>query len=175
MSHTYELLAGLLDYPEEDWGERLAACREHTDATMERIRSALDGFASDVEHLALPALQERYAQTFDLDPAAALEVGHHLFGDSYRRGLFLARLKETEDQCGIDAQRQLPDHLPVLLRLLPRLDDADLRSSLLTSCMLPALDAIERALAGRGNPYARLVTAVRHAIAQEEGGAPRPS
>jgi nitrate reductase delta subunit len=154
-------LADLLEYPGEDWPQRLAASltllREETLAELSRQTKALP----------LEALQESYTQTFDLNPVAALEIGYHLFGENYKRGLFLAQLRETEAQYEMDEQRQLPDYLPTLLRLLTRLNDRELREDLIAECLLPAIRKMKTALRSKENLYAPLIEAVEARLKAE--------
>jgi nitrate reductase molybdenum cofactor assembly chaperone len=140
-------LADLLEYPGEDWPRRLELIGEPGD-------EALAEFSRQTESLPLAALQETYTLTFDLNPVASLEIGYHLFGENYKRGLFLAQLRETEAQYALDEQRQLPDYLPVLLRLLTRLDDLELREDLIAECLLPAIRKMKTALGSKENLYA---------------------
>lgn len=84
--------------------------------------------------------QERYVAAFDLDPACSLNIGWHLFGDQYARGEFLAVLREELHRAGIDDAGELPDYLPFVLRLIPRLDKT--RAGQLQEAVAVALDAI---------------------------------
>jgi nitrate reductase delta subunit len=154
-------LADLLEYPGEDWPRRLAASRASLND------DALAEFSRQTESLPLAALQETYTLTFDLNPVASLEIGYHLFGENYKRGLFLAQLRETEAQYALDEQRQLPDYLPILLRLLTRLDDRELREDLIAECLLPATGKMKTALKSKENLYAPLVEAVEARLKTE--------
>src|SRR5215467_5604666 len=143
MSQNYEQLANLLEYPETTWDSKLADCPGD---------DLLTEFRAGVAALSLSHLQELYARTFDLNPACALEVGYHLFGENYKRGEFLANLRETEAPFELGQAQQLPDYLPVLLRLLPKLDDLELRSSLIVECLIPAIEKMFTPLKETDNP-----------------------
>ncbi|MCI0486349.1 MAG: nitrate reductase [Blastocatellia bacterium] len=164
MSHLYEEIADLLEYPEEGWGERLADCKR---ALAERSADEFVRFCNAVEGTPLASLQERYTQTFDLNPVCALEIGYHLFGENYKRGLFLANLHETESPFELGQQHQLPDYLPVLLRLLVRLADDELRIALIGECLVPALDKMIEALSQAENPYRHLLKVTRDYLSLE--------
>ena len=99
---TLLALAGLLEYPGEDWPQRLEASPALSNEEM------LSEFARKTATLPLATLQELYTQTFDLNPVATLEIGYHLFGENYKRGLFLAQLRETEAQYALHAVRETP-------------------------------------------------------------------
>jgi len=158
-----EMLAGLLEYP---GGERRTP-----EFRTARLESEATGYLTEFEQraaeLSLDEMQETYTLTFDLNPVAALEIGYHLFGENYKRGLFLAQLRETEARYGLDDQRQLPDYLPLLLRLLIKLDDAELREDLIAECLLPALGKMKTALRSKENIYASLIEAVETQLKAE--------
>ncbi|MEW6208772.1 MAG: hypothetical protein AB1631_10420 [Acidobacteriota bacterium] len=163
----YEYLADLLEYPETGWSARLEACRrliaaEHADAALDFLR-----FYRNIAPLTLSGLQELYTQTFDLNPVCTLEIGYHLFGENYKRGELLANLRETESPYSIGQQNQLPDYLPVLLRLIVRLTDEELCLSLISDCMLPALARMNEEMSKGANPYGDLLKAVRGALIEE--------
>ncbi|MBL8171233.1 MAG: hypothetical protein JNJ50_23945 [Acidobacteria bacterium] len=154
-------LADLLEYPGADWPQRLELIADSLgDQTLAE-------FSRRTASLPLASLQETYTQTFDLNPVATLEIGYHLFGENYKRGLFLAQLRETEAQYALDEQRHLPDYLPTLLRLLTKLDDRELREDLIAECMLPALGKMKTALKSKENLYAPLVEAVETRLIAE--------
>jgi len=157
------VIAGLLEYPDSDWPAKVKTALD-VDVTSDFCRA--------VEFISLSELQELYARTFDLNPACALEVGYHLFGENYKRGEFLANLRETEAPFDIGQANQLPDYLPVLLRLLTKLDEEDLRLSLITQCLIPALEKMLGTFRDGANPYSSLLAAVRQTL-QSEAGTPR--
>lgn len=155
-----EMLADLLEYPGQDWPRRIGLIDGTGDEPLDRFRRL-------TESLPLETLQETYTQTFDLNPVAALEIGYHLFGENYKRGLFLAQLRETEARYAIDEARQLPDYLPTLLRLLPLVDDTELRGDLIAECLIPALAKMKAVLVGKENLYAPLIEAVEAKLRTE--------
>ena len=94
MRNLYSILADLLEYPGDDWAE----CLERAEKLCLPGSSygLLREFLCDVQSTPVPLLQECYTRIFDLNPVCTLEVGYHLFGENYKRGLFLANLSETE-------------------------------------------------------------------------------
>lgn len=160
MIDTYKCLADLLEYPNSDWDSKIIACADN---------NALTAFRSAVATLTLSDLQELYTRTFDLNPVCALEVGYHLFGENYKRGEFLANLRETEAPFDLGQEYQLPDYLPVLLRLLTRLDDEELRSSLISHCMVPAIEKMMSSFKDTENLYRYLLEAVRTTLQSDVG------
>ena len=168
MTQIYEQLADLLDYPAPGWEANVAVCQKLVRRTMPELRSSFATFSDEVKDLSLATLQEIYTRTFDLSPVCALEIGYHLFGENYKRGVFLANLRETEASFNLGQEHQLPDYLPVLLRLLTKLDDKELRDSLIVDCMIPALEKMLKTLSGADNPYQHLIMAARSLLNSED-------
>lgn len=157
-TNIYLVFADLLDYPDASWSAKTSVCAGH---------DSLTEFLLSVESLPLPDLQELYTRTFDLNPVCALEIGYHLFGENYKRGEFLANLRETEAPFDLGQQHQLPDYLPVLLRLLTKLEHDELRSSLISECLVPALNKMLTSVKDTENPYRFLLDAVRTVLQTE--------
>ena len=156
MTAMWYALARLVAYPDE---------RTLIDArAMLAPAHAAPGAAAALEFLEVTApmtaaeLQEEYTAAFDFDPACALDLGWHLFGESRERGAFLAGLREDLKSAGITETHELPDHLTHVLALLGRDDYA--RGRQLSDLVMPAVGAIERALTRRGSPYAHVLAAV---------------
>ncbi|KXK06955.1 MAG: Nitrate reductase delta subunit [Acidobacteria bacterium OLB17] len=155
---TISKFADVLEYPDEGWHGRLARlCREMSPESA--TAKSLSGFYGKMQKMPLIPVQELYAQSFDLNPNCALEIGYHLFGEDYKRGAFLANLREAEEPFDIGQEQQLPDYLPVLLRLLTKLDDDALRGSLTGHCLVPGVDKIISAFKDE-NPFAELMKAI---------------
>lgn len=169
MRNLYTILAGLLEYPGDDWDEHLK--RAEALRLPGNSHGLLREFLQEVQSAPVPLLQECYTGLFDLNPVCTLEAGYHLFGENYKRGLFLANLSETERNHNIALNGQLPDYLPALLVLLDRLPDDELRADLISQCMVPALEKISEALAKNNNLYARLIGVIEGLLKTETAAA----
>lgn len=145
----HEMLAGLLEYPGEDFARRLEECRAIADD--EKLAAFVDG----VQALSRSALEELYIQTFDFSPNCALDLGWQLFAEDYNRGLFLAKLRGESRRLNLPETGELPDHLPHVLRLLARMPQAD-AGDFAAACGLPAVEKILAAL-DEQNPYRFLI------------------
>jgi nitrate reductase molybdenum cofactor assembly chaperone NarJ/NarW len=167
LTRLCEALADLLEYPDTDWVVRLERCSQSASSEDVGGSFAFGEFHRQVESLPVAEVQELYTRCFDLNPVCALEVGYHLFGESYKRGVFLARLSETEAPYALKQEHQLPDYLPVLLRLVARLDDEELRASLVNECLLPATARMLEALGKTESPYGDLVTVIELVLKRE--------
>ena len=114
--------------------------------------------------------QELYVQTFEFNPACALEIGWHLFGENYERGEFLVRMREQLRRYWIAESTELPDHLTHLLTLISRMEVSE-AAELAGQFLLPALGKIREVL--KDNPYLAVIAAVEAKLESDFPDAPR--
>lgn len=156
--HLMELLANVLEYPEQETAEK----RETLVALLDDWKpEAADALREHIEALADTSLydqQERYAATFDVNPAVCMYVGYHVFGDSYPRGVFMSRLAGAYEKAGFHVDRELPDHVPAVLRYLTCPEAVD-PVELVDDALVPALRKIVAAFAETTSPFAPLLAA----------------
>lgn len=110
------ILAEALRYPTRD---RLASLQIAVSSLPRgAARSALKTFAERAGTLSLVQWEELYTRTFDLNPCTPPYVAYVIWGQSYNRGRFMAKLGDAMQSCGIDLDGELPDHLVPILRYL---------------------------------------------------------
>ncbi|MCX6548427.1 MAG: hypothetical protein NTW40_10380 [Acidobacteria bacterium] len=102
-------------------------------------------------------MAELYTRSFDLNPDCVLEIGWHLFGESYKRGQFLAMMRHHLRENEVEVGQDLPDYLPALLDLTMKLETQD-AIDLVDDCILPAMEKIQ--LAMKEGAYAHLLQAL---------------
>lgn len=134
----FTALARLFDYPDEAWRDEIL--RSFGD------ESRLAAFCRALREERMESLEEYYCSTFDVDPVLSLACGWHLFGEEYERGMLLARLRAAMREKGVDEGKELPDHLPNLLRLLDAMEPEE-RAALAGAVVLPAVRRMEEGLA----------------------------
>lgn len=155
-----DALAKLVEYPSEtlarDAGDAEALlAREMPEAAAELVQFVAFAASHD-----LGECEEAYVRTFDVNPQRALEVGWQVFGEQYARGAFLVRMREMLRKAGVAESFELPDHMAHVLRLLPRIDEAEART-LVESAVAPALRRILEDLAKQDDrTYASVLRAV---------------
>jgi nitrate reductase delta subunit len=114
-------------------------------------------------------MEELFSSTFDLDPACAPYVGHHLCGEGPRRGVFLARLADVYRQDGFEDRAgpagELADHVSVVLRYLSEVPAGPGRKALLEDGLVPALDKMLAAPLDPDNVYRSVLAALREEVA----------
>lgn len=158
----YNSLAELLRYPQ---AQPVSVC--HSQRSEESaVTSRLASFHEQVHPLSLHELQELFIRTFDLSPVCSLEMGWHLFGENYDRGLLLVKMRQQLRQHGIAETTELPDHLTHALRLLPRMPRED-GAYFAEAIVLPALEKMLQAVHGQSNPYEHVLEAARRALRQD--------
>jgi hypothetical protein len=68
-----------------------------------------------------------------------MDLGYVLFGEDYKRGALLAGLSAEHTRAGNACGLELGDHLPNVLRLLPRITDPEVREELVSVIVAPAV------------------------------------
>jgi nitrate reductase delta subunit len=104
-------------------------------------------------------VREAYVETFDMSKRHALYLSYWTDGDTRRRGMVLADLKQRYRDGGlaIDGTGELPDYVPLVLEFARyRPDDG----AALLQEYRASLELIRIALAERDSPYAGVVAAV---------------
>ncbi len=169
--HLYGLFADLLDYPGPAVSQRVEACIGQLRPVHGEAANLLDEFHSALEKLTPVQLEELYTSTFDMQPVCYPYVGYQLFGESYKRGAFMARLNERYHLLGYSSGKELPDHVAVVLRFLGleavKKDD-DFCRALLCEGLIPAMEGMAAAFEKQtGNPYAIIVSALLLVLTDE--------
>ena len=144
-------MAVLLDYPTPHLPAQARAVADHLQENSKIWQDLLEGFALHVSLTPFTEIEETYTQAFDMNPSCSLEIGWHLFGETYKRGSFMANMRASLREHGVAEGSALPDFLPNLLRLLPKLDPKDAQG-LISDCILPSLAKIRPKLEN-ATPY----------------------
>ena len=156
-TNLYDALAAVFTYPDENY---LETVQQAVRTAPPEIQPPLQEFAGGLEGKSVLELQELFTVTFDLNPVCSLELGWHLLGENYDRGLLLVRLRALLRQHGIAESGELPDHLAHALRLIGRMD-AEARHDFAAAIVLPALGKMLDAFRSQPNPYEKVLEAVK--------------
>lgn len=113
----YKLLSLLLHYPDEDLlAARPAILAAVDDLPRSPHKEALLRFCAYWAAAAPGELARTYVETFDLQRRCGLYLSYYLYGDTRRRGMALARLKQLYRAGGLILEGpELPDYLPAML------------------------------------------------------------
>ncbi|MGH9476277.1 MAG: nitrate reductase molybdenum cofactor assembly chaperone [Terriglobales bacterium] len=135
-------LADLADYPGPGFAAHLALWPQACAAASPVVHGLIADFAARSAALPPTQLEELYAATFDLQPDCTLNLGHHLFGEDWKRSSLLIELASSMQRAGLELAGELPDHLCWLLRFLDRMPWTE-ESGELTACiLLPGVRAL---------------------------------
>ncbi len=159
MSHLPKVLnalSRLLCYPDDQTvqtAELLYVVLHGELAEAAREVAAFGAFADQHD---LYELEETFTRTFDVNPCCALEVGWHLFGEEYARGMFLVRMREELRKYNLPESVELPDHLCHVLAVVAAMPD-DEATRFVQACVQPAAARMDQALRTKDTPYRHVV------------------
>lgn len=169
MSHLPKVLnalSKLLSYPDEHTVQTIELLYVLLMEETPEAASQASTFGAYAEQNELHELEETFTQTFDINPACALEVGWHLFGEEYARGMFLVRMREELRKYELPESAELPDHLCHALAIVGAMPD-DEAARFVRACVQPAVEKMNDALEGKDSPYGHIVSCLalvlRHA------------
>jgi len=141
MRKLYSCFARMLEYPA---GGTLQAALIAQGLLMDEdpeSAARLKEFHDYAASLPPGRLEEVYTGTFDLDAACHPYVGYHLFGETYKRSIFLVELKSRyKAQSFTFSDNELPDHFAVVLHFLAATPDDTQVEEIVRDAMLPVLD-----------------------------------
>jgi len=157
--HPYELLAQFLDYPAEGHVERLRGFLPQLEEHSAEAGSKLSAFLDFAEVCTVPALEELFTRTFDINPACTLELGWVLYGQDYARGEFLVKMRQMLSEHRIPESGELPDHLTHVLQLLSRLPD-EVAHPFAREYVLTGVVKMREGFGDAKNPYSGVVEAI---------------
>ncbi len=154
---AFDALAGVLRYPDNGYRALARGCAATVEGLSAEAASRAAAFAGEISDLDRDEIGELYTRTFDLDPACALDLGWHLYGEAYERGRFLVTLRGLLRAHGVAERIELPDHIAHVLPLLGRMEPGQ-AAELAKNAVAPALTTMRDALESTDNPF-------RHALA----------
>ncbi len=163
-SVLFDAFAALLEYPCSNTSIQAQHCFKQIQTIHPEVAEKLETFICAITQLPIDRIQEVYTTTFDMQPVCYPYVGYHLFGESYKRGAFMAQLNDAYHSIGYSAGQELPDHLAVILRFLG-LDSANCAGefcqTLLKEGVQPALEKMLKVFDDESeNPYFDLLSAL---------------
>ena len=144
-SERYDLLARLLDYPEQ--------------GGYPEAVSLLRPLYERVSRMSREETQELYTRTFDINAVCTLEVGWHIYGEDYARGALLVKMREQLRAMNVPESVELPDHLTHMLRVLGRLGGTE-ADEMASHYLLPGLIKMLAGMAEGEHPYQALIEAI---------------
>ncbi len=134
------LFADILDYPAPGLAEKAAECAALVGTAQPEAAALLESFRGYAEENSLGKLQEVYSGFFDLNSICHPYVGYQLFGENYKRSVFLIELKKAYRAAGFDpGGSDIADRLSTVLRFVAQSKGGEDIDELLNRGLLPAL------------------------------------
>lgn len=140
----YELIASLFEYPDPDLPEKVSAIQALLDTRYPEAGDILRPFSQFVSGATVLETEELFVRSFDVQAVTTLDIGYVLFGDDYKRGELLVNLNREHKAVDNDCFHELSDHLPNILRLLPKMQDEAIILELIEKIIGPSLKKMIR-------------------------------
>lgn len=153
----YKLLAEMFRYPSDDLKTYSEKWIDIIGRYNPSLMPKLDLFNIHAYEKPLSFQQEYYIRTFDVQAICFLDIGYVMFGEDYKRGVFLVNMKKEQLKAGNDCGSELPDHLPNILTLIPKMEDADLAEEMIYSLLIPAIHELILKFSNTDNLYKGLL------------------
>ncbi len=140
-----ELFADILDYPGDGLRKQVRLAEMAVTVSYPEAKSLLAGFRSTIEALEPERVEEVYTAIFDLNATCHPYIGYQLFGETYKRSVFLVELKEHYRTHGFTApDTELVDRLSIMLRFVSRCSDPELVTDIIEYGFGPSLTKMTR-------------------------------
>ncbi len=156
----FKILSLLLDYPEAELLDSL----QDIDSMLDEMpacqgTTSCRKFLNYLRDHPLQRLQEEYTDTFDLHPAACLNLTCHNHADGNERGMEMTFFKQVYRAAGFDpVGNELPDFLPMVLEFMYVSPEATLEEML--PMIRPSVETLALNLLETNSPYAGLVKVI---------------
>ncbi|MBK9144043.1 MAG: molecular chaperone TorD family protein [Candidatus Melainabacteria bacterium] len=161
-------LAALLEYPGESFfedAERVAVIlQENRPRAAASIRKFLANTGEKNPKDPVSEMEELFTRTFDIAPIVCPYITAHIYGDeNFDRGRLMSALSSKFLERGFAPGAELPDHIAVLLRFAPYLDEEEL-TELSELCLRQPIAAMTDSLRDAGSPYLYVFEALQTTI-----------
>lgn len=158
-SRAHMIASLLLDYPSDEWFDRLDLLAAEAATLPREIADPLGQFIAEARLAGPEEWQRKYVVTFDLKRKCSLYLSYFATGDTRKRGTALVTFIEAYRAAGweVDAQ-ELPDYLPMVLEFSALSEDPI--SDALLAAHLEGVEVLRAALEGIDSPWALVVRTV---------------
>lgn len=171
MSHVPKVMnafSRLLSYPDQHTAQAAELLYIVLRGELDDAARELSQFGAFLEQHEPWQVEEAFTATFDVNPACALEVGWHLFGEEYARGMFLVRMREELRKYDLSESVELPDHISHVLTVVASMPE-DEAAKFVRACVQPAVEKMHDALSDTGTPYRHVISCLATVISKKWG------
>ena len=175
MSHIPKVLdafARLLSYPDQHTAQAAELLYIVLSGEIQAAADEISKFGYFLERSDSWQIEEAFTGTFDVNPACALEIGWHLFGEEYARGMFLVRMREELRKYDLPESTELTDHVSHVLAVVAAMPD-DEAAKFVTACVQPAIEKMSLALTDKDTPYRHVIASLA-SVVETKWGASKP-
>jgi nitrate reductase delta subunit len=156
---VWRIAALLLDYPTQQTVDLLDDLSAAAASLPDPSGSALAAMVDQIRRTVPLELAAHYVETFDLRRRHCLHLSYYAYGDTRQRGMALLRFKHAYRAAGVEpGERELPDHLAVVLEFAATVDPAVGRQLLVE--YRPVIELLRQSLGEAGSPYVTVLDAV---------------
>jgi len=161
VNKNYIIFSKLLEYPSLNLYNLLDSKEICSFSNNENFEK----FFKKIKGLSLSQLEEIYTRTFDLQAICYPYAGYQLFGEEYRRGEFMAKLKQHYKSNGFNPpENELPDHISIIFQYLSKISDDIIKEE----CLLPTFEKLLKSFReDTDNPYYFLLKGIYEEIKLE--------
>ena len=152
--------ARVLTYPAGCGLDAVRASIDEIVTERPSLKDSLDGLVDFIDSHAETELEEIFTRTFDSNTERALEVGWHIHGENYARGVFMARMRGLLRELGIEESTELPDHISHVLLVLAKAKP-ELSAALAGGVVVQALGKIVEGFPNSDNPYREVIAGLK--------------
>ncbi len=173
-SRTLRPLRVLLSYPDDQTIEAAELLYVSLQSELPEAAKHISKFGAFLDQHDLCEAEEAFTGTFDVNPACAPEVGWHLFGEEYARGMFLVRMREQMRKFGIEETSELPDHITHVLSVIAAMPHSEAQR-FVRACVEPAVRTMRRGIEEKPTPYRHVVACLDEVLSHFWGRGRSPS
>jgi nitrate reductase delta subunit len=139
------LFADIFSYPNEGLREQVQIAETAISGIYPEAGSLLANFQLAIRDLSTERIEEIYTAIFDLNAICHPYIGYQIFGETYRRSVFLVELKEHYRTHGFKApDNELADRLSVMLKFVSVCSDPELATDIIEFGFAPSLAKMTR-------------------------------
>lgn len=170
-SEIYDIFGSVLTYPDEHFDAMLQYCEKALNDADPQLGRKFTQSLEGIRQLSQQKREEMYSRTFDLSPKCTLELGWHLFGETYDRGTFLVWMRQQIRKFSLTETTDLPDHARHVFAVLGRME-AQKADEFSQACVLPAMETIRVGMKTMDSPYESLLVIICDWLKSRHGVSP---
>ncbi len=168
LARSLGTITRLLSYPGEHYDQLVELLYLIVQNDLPEAAKGISEFGQYLQRCEENEIEEAYTGTFDVNPACALEIGWHLFGEDYMRGQFLVRMRGELAKYEISETGELPDHLTHVLPVVASMPEEE-ACHFLHACVFPALHKMQVSLDKNNSPYRHIIRCLTFVLEQHFG------